>query len=233
MRGVTAPELHVIQVEQQDPRLGRQVVHDPRSRRFVAPVTVDRSTWRSKALRVYDPAVNPNQPVGCCTGVSKAIQLNTAGHRKAGRVLGMPAALDLYRRATVLDPWEGSWEPDDTGSSGLAAAKAAQEQLGAGEYRWLFGGADEVVQAVMAGWPVSVGTWWYAGMFNLDAKGRTGVTGARVGGHQWTVRGYDLKADTVIGRCWWGSFRDFTLSRGDLAGLLADDGDAHVQEVSP
>ena len=76
-----------------------------------------------------------------------------------------------------------------------------------GEYRWLFGGADEVVQNVMEGRVISVGTWWYDAMFYPDADGLVQPRGGQVGGHQYVIRGYDKSSDWVLGRCWWGSAR--------------------------
>jgi hypothetical protein len=233
-------DLHVVVVDQEDPRLGRQVVHDPRSRAFAAPVTVDRSTWRSHTIRIYDPTPNPNQVLGDCTGCQKAMAFNATGARVRGRILGLDWADQVYTLATQNDPFPGSYPPDDTGSSSLAAAKAAAYLGVGGTYRWLFGGADEVVQAVTTGLadgtpilPVGLGTWWYEGgfqPFSIPGGGvRIEMTGKRVGGHQWTVRGYDVKRDLLLGRCWWGSFRDFWIKREHVAELLADDGDANVQ----
>ena len=82
----------------------------------------------------------------------------------------------------------------------------------------------------MGGMCVSVGTRWDESMFTPDANGVIHPGGATAGGHQWTVRGYNAKRDMLMGRCWWGEFRDFWISRSDLAALLADNGDAHVQE---
>lgn len=237
-------DLHIVVVDQQDPRLGRQVVHDPRSRAFAFPSDVDPGSWRSVTLRAYDPVPNPNQRVGCCTGCQKATSFNTAGNRKVGRVLGMADALRIYSLATTLDPWPGQWNldgtGDDTGSSSLAAAKAAQQLGLGGEYRWIFNGADGVVQALMGGAPVGVGTWWYEGMFTPrrdvalpNADGLVEPTGRRVGGHQWEVRAYHKPLDLVGGRCWWGPrFRDFWIRRTHLQELLDDDGDAQLQAAA-
>lgn len=219
-----------IHLESTDYRLGRHVLHDVRSRGFAVAAPVDQSTWVTKTIRIYDPKVNPNQCHGECTGVSKAVQFNAVGNRKTGVVLDMDDAHKIYSRATQLDPFEGEWPPTDTGSCGLAVAKAAQEQGLGGEYRWIFGGADEIVQTIMAGLVVSVGTSWHQDMFHPDASGQVHVTGPVVGGHQWSVRGYDKKTDRLLGRCWWGSFRDFWISRADLQILMDDYGDAHVQE---
>lgn len=216
-------------VEQQSELLGRNKVHDERSRAFPMRGAVDRSTWRDKEIRLYDPWPNPNQTVGCCTGVAKCHQFNAVGNRKMGQVLDMEDAERIYSRNTEIDPWDGSWPPTDTGSSGLASAKTAQEFGLGGEYRWLFGGADEVVQNIVEGRAISVGTWWYWDMFEQNGDGLVSVSGGQAGGHQWIARGYDASRDWVEGRCWWGSFRDFWITRTDLDNLLRDGGDAHWQ----
>jgi hypothetical protein len=219
---------------QHDRRLGRQKVHDSRSRAFPARMTIDRSTWRDKAVRVYDPLPNPNQCHGECTGVGKMIQFNSVGNRKTGVVLGMQDAHRNYSRNTELDPWEGSWPPDDTGSSGLASCKSAVEHGLGGAYEWYFGGADEVIQGVHFGRVISVGTWWYWDMFNgyTTYAGLPVIrpTGGEAGGHQYVIRGYDKGQDLALGRCWWDGFRDFWIARTGLDALLRDGGDAHWQE---
>ncbi len=227
-------DLYVKTVEPQDPRLGRQVVHDPQSRNFPRVVAIDKSTWRDKVVRLYDPWPNPNQTIGNCTGCGKAMEFNAIGNRITGSVLKMPDADKIYSLATGMDPWEGSWPPTDTGSSGLAAAKAAVQLGLGGEYRWHFGGADEVVQSLMGDEHqqprvVNIGSWWHWDMFRPDANGVVRPTGGYAGGHQWIVRGYDVDRDLVMGRCWWGEFKDFWISRADLDTLLRDDGDAHTQ----
>ena len=102
-----------------------------------------------------------------------------------------------------------------------------------GAYRWLFGGADEVVQSVMRGEVVSVGTWWDQGMFKQTSTGLVRPTGDHAGGHQYVIRGYDPAGDKVLGRCWWGDFKDFWMLRKDFDTLLRDGGDAHVQVRTP
>lgn len=226
-----ADQVFVKIVEQQDLRLGRQVVHDPRSRGFARRITVNRSTWRDKSIRIYDPTPNPNQCHGECTWCAKAMQFNAVGNRVPGRVLRMDTVHKGYSLATSLDPWEGSWEPDDTGSSGLASAKSAQRMGLGGDYHWFFGGADEVTQAVNDNEVVSVGTRWDYDMFEQDKDGRIHLGGGEAGGHQYVFRGYWKSRDWLKGRCWWGDFRDFWIARTDLDTLLHDNGDAHVQKV--
>lgn len=229
-------DVHVEIIEQQSDLLGRNIVHDQRSRSFPMATTVDRSTWRDKSIRLYDPLPNPNQRVGCCTGVAKCSQLNAVGNRVKGRVLGMADAEAIYSRNTEIDPWDGNWPPTDTGSSGLASAKTAVEKGLASGYRWLFGGADEVIQNVVEGRVISVGTYWHWDMFEASNGVHEGLPvvrpgGGLAGGHQYVIRGYDPEKDYALGRCWWGDFRDFWITRPDLDALLRNSGDAHWQET--
>jgi hypothetical protein len=214
-----------------DPRLGRHVVHDERSRNFtLARTAIDRSTWKDKAIRLYEPIPNPNQTVGCCTGVAKASQFNAIGNRKTGVVLNLYNAESIYSLASSIDIWEGQWPPTDTGSSGVASAKAAQQLGLGGGYYWEFGGADGIVQQIMRGRVMSVGTRWDYKMFDRDSDNRIHLGGQTAGGHQWVARGYDVDRDWVLGRCWWGEFKDFWIARTDLGTLMEDWGDAHWQE---
>ncbi len=212
-------------------KLGRVHRHDERSRGFAMGITIDRATWRDRSVRIYDPYPNPNQPVGCCTMCAKAMQLNAVGNRQTGRVLNLEWALNGYRLVTTIDPFEGSWEPDDTGSSSLASCQAAQRMGVGGEYRWLFGGADEVVQNIVEGKAVSVGTRWDWNMFEPDADRVISPGGGEAGGHQYIARRYWFDRDLVGIRCWWGAdYRDVWIARTDLDSLLRDNGDAHFQQ---
>lgn len=222
--------LDVEVIPQKYHHLGRQKVHDSRSKAFATGLVVDRSKWQSKTIRIYDPLINPNQCHGECTGVAKCVQFNAVGNRVSGVVLNMDNAHRFYTLATQRDPFEGSWPPDDTGSSGLASCKAATELGFGGAYSHVFNGADGVIQLIQQGRVVSCGTWWYDDMMMPNANGFIEPTGPKVGGHQYSARGYDLKRDAVLIRCWWGSFRDVWIKRTHLNELLLDGGDAHVQD---
>lgn len=222
-------DLDVKVVPQLDKRLGRQKVHDPRSRRFSRGTSIDRSTWRSRAIKIYDPPSNPSQCHGECTGTTKCMQLNASGNRIEGKILGMEDAHVLYTFASHNDPWDGGWPPSDTGSSGLASAMGAQVMGLGGSYTWIFNGADGVVQSIMDDETVSVGTWWTEDMMTPNSKNIIEPTGKRVGGHQYLARGYNAALDLVMIRCWWGAYRDVFIKRSHLNDLLLDDGDAHTQ----
>lgn len=224
-----------IETRSQLPLTGRQKVHDERSRSFATMAAIDKSTWRAqKAVRIYDPWPNPNQSVGNCTMTTKAMQFNQVGNRKMGEVLDMDWATEGYRLVTTIDPFEGSWEPDDTGSSALASCKAAQRMGKGGAYYWEFRGVDGVIQNIQNGRAMSLGTWWYGDMFGPtgglhDGKPIFTPTGWNAGGHQWLARGVDLDAGLMLGRTWWGEVRDFWLKISDVQDLLMDGGDAHYQ----
>lgn len=224
-----ADGLHVIRIEQQDPRLGRHVVHDPRSRNFAFRGA--EAPKRKFRHRLYNPRPNLNQPRGNCTGCAACMVSNAAGNRVAGSVLGMGTADKIYSRATELDPWPGSWPPSDTGSSGLAAAQAAVELGIASHYEWVFGGHDELLAAVAVK-PVSIGTWWYEGQMRPDPETlMIRPTGRKVGGHQFILYGWDPYYQAYDLHCWWNGWGDkgrARIHKDDVAALRADDGDVHL-----
>lgn len=229
--------IYIQEIEQLDVRLGRHLEHDDLSRGFAAPTMIDKASWSDVAIRIYDPEPNPNQDIGNCTMCAKAMQFNSRGNRVKGRVLDMAWAKDRYSLETANDEFAGAWPPDDTGSSGLASCRTMKMTGEGGVYRWLFGGADQVVQTLQGSATekrhvVSLGTWWHWDMFNQDSEGFVKPGGGYAGGHQFIARGYWAARDAVLCRCWWGpDFRDFWITRLDLNDLLLDGGDAHIQKA--
>jgi hypothetical protein len=119
-------------------------------------------------------------------------------------------AVKLYGRATVLDGFPGEYPPTDTGSSGLAVAKAAQSFGLIKKYQHAFT-LIGLKYALRSG-PVIVGVPWYESMFHTDVNGMVVANGKIVGGHEFLVRGYDngvFFADNSWGNGWGvnGSFR--------------------------
>lgn len=227
----TPGDLHVVRLDQTDPRLGRHVVHDPRSRQYAVSAPREALVTRSFRHRVFNPNPMPNQAIGCCTGVAECVMGDTQGNRVRGVSLDMDDAVKVYSRATELDPFDGTYPPTDTGSSGLAAAKAATEMGIVERYEWVFGGVDQLL-ATLRDRPVAVGTRWDNHMFHPEPNTYLVTLGGGVaGGHEWTVIGYNKRYDAFEGQCWWGNWAAkgmFRIRRADLATLLADDGDAHV-----
>lgn len=213
-----------------DPRLGRGVHHDDDSRRFaVAPGTVPTRKFRH---RIYSPTPLPAQKIGNCTGVDQVVKRNSAPeHRRGERILTMDDAVKVYSRATQLDPWEGAYPPEDTGSNGLSACKAAKELGLISRYEWVFGGRDTLL-AALARRPVGIGSLWFNDMFEPDPDSLLVTpTGGVAGGHEWTLVGWDPKFKAFEGFCWWGRTFGrnglFRISEQHLQDLRDQDGDAH------
>lgn len=216
----------------EDPRLGRHVVHDVRSRDHREDIPRRALVLRNVQHRRYDPRPDPNQEIGCCTFVSECMLANTVNNRIRGKVLNMADAVAGYSLATALDPFEGTYPPNDTGSSGLAAAQAAV-QLGIGEeYVWYFG-LQEILYALQFH-PISFGGVWTYDMFKATKSNPViRPTGEVAGGHQWVLSGFRTidRVQYIVGECWWGSgFGDngrFYISVPDFQTLVDQEGDAH------
>ena len=102
--------------------LGRLLRHDPKSRTFPA-----RRAPEIKTVRWFrNGPILDQGDLGACTGYAMAGALMTRPLYKRGRKVSDPQAKLLYSDATRLDPWPRQWEPEDTGSSGLAVCAAAK-----------------------------------------------------------------------------------------------------------
>lgn len=211
------------------PALGRNVNHDPRSRRFPvrseAPI---RSVMHDR--RIY---VMAQGDLGACTGfagigcMATTPFYDTIQHRTDFR-LDADGARELYSAATALDDFTGTWPPNDTGSDGLSIAKAL---LAAG---WIAGyehafGIDDFLRGLMTR-PCIVGTEWLTGMNEPDASGQVSVRGPAEGGHEYQAIGYDAEAELVwFVNSWgtgWGRDGFFSMAVDRFADLLSRNGDA-------
>lgn len=156
--------------------------------------------------------------------------MNSASLRRIGSKLFTEAdAVSFYSDATKLDPFPGSYPPDDTGSSGLAVAKALQRRGLITSYSHAFG-LEHLLDALQLA-PVLIGIGWHQSMFEPDAQGFVHPDGDVVGGHEVCVRGDDAKGSVLVRNSWgssWGLRGDFRIAYSDLAALLNDDGDATV-----
>jgi hypothetical protein len=185
--------------------LGRIVNHDPQSKMYPHELPVD--VWiRDVTWQRYSPIIDQGN-LGCCTGAAMAGWLGCAPHVQnveQANGFDLEYAHKLYSRATHIDPFPGYWPPDDTGSSGLAVAKAAKEFKNISSYRWAFS-VDGLVKALQSG-PVIIGIPWYEGMFTPDRDGRIWPTGAVAGGHEVLIRGL-IGRDLILSNSWgtgWG-----------------------------
>jgi hypothetical protein len=181
-----------------DRRLGRHINHDPRS--LLYPFR-PRSSRRITSIqhKRYIEVLDQGQ-LGSCTGNDGIGRLGTglyyATINAADRYhnLDEPDAVDLYSRATQIDPYPGAYIPgdpasEDTGSDGLSVAKVLKEFGIISGYTWAFSMGD-LLQALMER-PVGFGTYWFDGMFSPDAEGLVKPTGSVAGGHQFCMDGYD------------------------------------------
>ena len=113
-------------------RLGRHVQHDPRSLAYRVGRTAEPKTVRwERRIPIFDQG-----NLGSCTinaqlgvlGTDPFYDLLPADVQTALHSPDVQQRLvqPLYREETKLDPFDGAWEPDDTGSDGLSAAKVAK-----------------------------------------------------------------------------------------------------------
>lgn len=136
----------------------------------------------------------------------------------------------VYGLATSLDQFDGTWPPDDTGSSGIGAAKALQKLDLATGYTHAFS-PDALKSALMTG-PVMVGTIWLGSMFETDDDHFIVVdrTSGEAGGHEWIVHQYDPGRYRMT-NSWgtgWGEDGMAWIKEDDLHWLLSRDGDVTV-----
>lgn len=206
----------------EDPRLDRLVQFDERSREYPILALVDTRKPRSYTWRC-DVALDQGRE-GACTGFSRA-------HWIAGRPKERPAdaklARKIYKRAQQIDEWEGE---DYSGSSVLAAVKAAAEMGYVKEYRWSFSLHDLAIGVSRHG-PAVLGVNWYEGMYAPDHDGLIHVRGRRLGGHAILCNGVNVKAKTfTLHNSWgpdWGDGKgECEISWDDMDRLLHEDGEA-------
>jgi hypothetical protein len=214
-----------------DPRLGRHVNHDPQSRRFPirVPVQTIESTRHVRHVPVFDQAnlgsCLPNAGVGClATGLFYGAY---TARTSRPYTLDEPGALQAYRDVTRMDPFPGSWEPDDTGSDGLSMAKLLVSLGVIPGYEHGFT-IDQGLAGLMQR-PQITGINWMNDMYAPDAEGIVHPTGKLRGGHEIVWDEYD-KARGLCGftNSWgagWGAAGRFFIPAEEYAWLLERDGD--------
>jgi hypothetical protein len=193
---------------------------------FAAPA----ATTKRSVLWPHHGPVLDQKDWGSCTGTAAAQLINTdlfAPVRPKG-YLTQGDALKLYARATKLDDNPGTYPPDDTGSSGLAVAKAGVQLKYFSAYKHAFG-FDKFCAALQTS-PMLVGTNWYTSMNTTTSTGLVTVRGQLEGGHQWLALGVDYERQQITGlNSWgptWGKNGRFFLSFATMRRLLAEQGDA-------
>jgi len=219
----------VIGVAKPTPRpLGRVVLHDPRSFGYPYPVSVKAPVsvhWKRHAP-VFDQG-----SLGSCTGNACLGALGTSplfdALGKFSPTFTEDTAVALYSAATKLDTTPGSYPPDDTGSSGLAVAKAAKRDGWLSGYRHAF--SFSAALSALAVGPVIVGVNWYEGFDTPTADGECKKKGSVRGGHELCCDQLDMQGGRVwftnswsvawgqSGRAWWSfaTFKALLAAQGD------------------
>lgn len=194
-----------------DPRLGRQVVHDPRSREFA--VGTVRGVIPTTDVRHRRHGAKLDQgSVGACVGFTGAHCLNTDPFRAS--FVGKPFlknsdALRFYSKATVLDRIPGKYPPNDTGTSGLYVCKAMLAEGLIKRYEWAFG-FQHGLEAISFS-PLMQGTEWRERMMVPNGAGEVFPAGNMYGGHEYLWIGVEIRSKVApsTNRSWflnsWGS----------------------------
>ncbi|GAB2858737.1 hypothetical protein GCM10022221_67810 [Actinocorallia aurea] len=211
--------------------LGRHIEHDERSRAYALPEPSAVRRLRGRGRSVYWERRAPiwdQGDVAMCTGMAMAgiIATDSAGRGGDARVTDT-TAFQLYTVGTALDDIAGDWPDVDTGSTGLAVAKAAQVMGFIAGYRHAFTAAAAI--AALDRGPLIVGLQWLSGLDEPDSAGVASYRGYPQGGHEVALIGRDTKARVVwFANSWgpsWGVGGYFALGYGDFAAALASGGD--------
>lgn len=176
---------------------GRIPEFDELSRNYGVAIR-DGAKPKSVEWKRYSPILDQGQ-LGSCTGNAMAAWLGCAPHctsEQDAAKYDEDFAVELYSLATRLDKFPGAHPPDDTGSSGLAVAKAAKWIGEISSYSWAFT-TRGLLHALQSG-PVLVGTVFLEEMERPDSDGVVIVAGAVMGGHEYLVRGYDADHNHLI-----------------------------------
>lgn len=215
--------------------LGRHIEHDPRSRQY--PWTAGATPLQSVTHQRHGSIFNQGQ-IGSCTGNAAAGACNTDPEYTQHKhpLLHESDALMIYEDATKLDNVPGSYPPDDTGSSGLAVAKALKSRGFITGYTHAFSLAD-ALDALMLG-PVIAGISWYEGFDTPDANGLVKIDGEVRGGHEIMARQYSKMgavpsmSDLVVFDNSWGTSYGvsgrFSMTVQTFGDLLQQQGDVTI-----
>jgi hypothetical protein len=213
-----------------DPRLGRNVRHDPKSWGFAYPtagLSVTPVRW-PRQVPIFDQG-----NVGSCTGNAGIGALCTGplwpivpSNRYTPDEVG---AVALYSDAETIDG-DGPYPPNDNGSTGLSIAQALVAGHMIPGYRHTFT-LDDALRALTQT-PLITGISWYDDMFNPDSEGIVRPGGGLAGGHEVVVDEHDPDRGLVgFSNSWgagWGLAGRFYMSTTDYGRLLDDAGDVTV-----
>lgn len=171
--------------------LGRHVEHDELSREHAYAEEFSFNSLRDVMHLRHGSAFNQGD-VGSCTGNAMAGAINTEPLHEMQKIMREPDAVLLYSLATTLDGFPGIYPPDDTGSSGLAVAKAAKQLKYIAGYKHAFN-ISQALSALQVG-PTITGIAWYEGFDDPDpTTGLVEISGQIRGGHEIEEVGFVVK----------------------------------------
>jgi len=210
-------------------RLGRIVEHDPRSRQYkfdTSEIEV-RSVKHRRVIPVLDQG-----DLGSCVGnaVVGALGTDPFYATVADIILDQAVAVDIYSDATKLDEFPGAYPPIDTGTSGLAGAKAAKNLGFISGYTHTFSFIDALKALTTT--PVITGINWYESFDFPRPGGMVDLDGNVLGGHEVVLD--EISAELgLIGatNSWgssWGNRGRFYIKFEDYERLLDEQGDVTV-----
>jgi hypothetical protein len=210
-------------------RLGRHVHHDPKSRAF--GVAYDTTAPLVSAVHERHCPAYDQGSLGSCTGNAGAGALMTGPLWAPGRMLTQDDAVQVYEAATHIDRIPGHYPPDDTGSTGLAVAKALKLAGFIREYRHAF--SLHAALAALGQSPVLIGIGWRDGFDEpVGPRAELRISGEVRGGHELYLSEIDVEAQMVRGwNSWgedWGDGGQFSMTFETLGDVLADLGDATI-----
>jgi hypothetical protein len=220
-----------------DPRLGRNVRHDPRSWAY-AFSAVDISTLSSVRHYSQIPTLDQGK-LGSCTGNAATKCLSYApfwSEPDVQDVIGNDAIADeqyavgVYSDATKIDSYPGEYPPSDTGSDGLSVATVLKNRGLISGYQHAF--SFDALATALAEQPVIVGTEWRQNMFDPAPDGRQTITGAVAGGHEYCLDELDVENQRVwMQNSWgdsWGVSGRAYFTWDDMRTLLSASGDCTI-----
>lgn len=208
--------MYVARIPSTNAQLGRHVEHDTRSLGYdvlSSPLAsfkawcLARSSSPAKGVvwTRYSPILDQGQ-LGSCTGNAMTGLLGCApfsADAKMAAQFNETFAVRLYSAATKIDAFAGAYPPDDTGSSGLAVAKAAKAMGLITKYSHAFT-TNALIYALTKA-PVIVGVPWYESFFTPDHNGVITIGGKVAGGHEFLVRGYEPYSKMFLADNSWGT----------------------------
>jgi hypothetical protein len=212
-----------------DPRLGRVVQFDERSRNFqIAPVLEAEELYKPRGYTWSCDYWLDQGSRGRCVGYAFAAEI---GARPLVQSVTNATGDSIFDRAQELDPWPGKW-PEYDGTSVLAGAQSCVEKGHFNEYRWVGAGSGQALQdlilAVGYKGPVVLGLNWYTGMMSPDTNGFIHPTGQVEGGHAILCRSVSITGKRFGLHQSWGNRSLWWISFDDMGRLLEEQGEGCV-----